>query len=95
MGFHRRARSASQAASQGRGRSAELAVLLAGLAARQAVTPTAKAVAGATNATCGEESLLPEIGIFSAEFASNAAFGTAVSFHPTVSAVLLSTRQQS
>jgi hypothetical protein len=91
MGFHRRARSASQ----GKGRTAEFAVLLAGLAARQATTPTARAVAGTTDSSDVLESLLPEIGIFAAEIVPQPASGVAVSFHPAVSAVLLSTRQQS
>jgi hypothetical protein len=91
MGFHRRARRIEQ----GRAASADLASLLASLAARQAVSPTAKAVAGASASVGPDDSVHPEIAVFASETISISAQTRPVSFHPAVSAAILSTRQQS
>jgi hypothetical protein len=87
MGFHRRARQANRQASS------ELSALLGVLAARQAVSPTALAVTSAT--TVPDESAHPEISPFVARADASAPAKAATSFHPGVSASLLSFRQSS
>jgi hypothetical protein len=87
MGFHRRARQTN------RQPSSELAALLGVLAARQAVSPTALAVTSA--AAARDKAARPEISPFAAQPGALASDKAASSFHPGVSASLLSLRQSS
>ncbi len=85
MGFHRRALGASDKRQDAQA----LAVLLSTLAARQAASPTALAVTGAESCVDHTDSVQPEIAAFDGSPASNLRVKAAVSFHPGVSATLL------
>jgi hypothetical protein len=89
LGFARRAARRTKAG----GNCPELANLLAGLAARQAVSPTAKAVTGLASAKDASVTEHPEIDAFVPEFHVHRTEEAAVSFHPRVSANLLSPRK--
>jgi hypothetical protein len=91
MGFARRARSRANAGDS----AGELASLLAAIAARQALSPTAKAVTGRTQAGDLSEMANPEVTAFVPGARENGGVAAAVSFHPRVSAAILSSRKSS
>ena len=91
MGFHRRAR-AGKSTPNG---SLDLASLLSGIAARQAGSPTARAVTTPFTDAEAPELTHPEITPFLADASERRIATAPVSFHPGVSAVILSTRKSS